>query len=173
MENLAGRGDRNQQIRKELTEAGVDIIEVPFSVIGQLPDFAFHRASHYWEVKGQVPLDVARILYEDPNEGKNVRVAGHADCPPPEERAEHYDMEGQRLAPSELEESVIVFEDSTTPPEIREIVEGIRSTTIFVEDPLQEAARSVVTSYHIDTQGGLNFFVATLRENGVVPQIPP
>lgn len=178
MRNLAGERDCDTQIRLELSKAGVDIVqlpapmqsEVPASVIGQLPGFRLHRAWYYWAVQGEVPLDVARKLYNDPNGRKDIRVAGHCGSPPPEEWVEHYGTDGKRLAPKEHEKSLLDMESNPNPIRaIRDVIQSIRESTRFVEDPVKEATKSVVTSYHIDTQEGLNFFVTTLRENGVVP----
>lgn len=178
MENLAGREDCDIKIRKELLKAGVDIVElpspmqreVPSSVIGLLPGFRFHRAWYYWVVTGEVPLNVARELYEDPNGIEDVRVAGNCGCPPPEKWVEHYDENGMQLAPLDQENEILAYEnDPETSDFMKEIVEKVRATVRYVEDPANEAAKSVVTSYHIDTQEGLNFFVSTLRKHGVVP----
>lgn len=181
MENLAGNKNCDPQILKELTEAEVDVVqlstplqsEVPASIIGQLPDFQFHRAWYYWVVKGKVPLNVAKELYDDPNGREDVRVAGHCGCPPPEEWAEHFDHDGKRLYPLEAEEDLITWENATegneTMEEMEEIVREARTTTRYVENPIEEAVKSIVSSYHIDTQEGLNFFVTTLRKHGVVP----
>lgn len=177
MENLAGNRECDPIIRRELTKAGVDIVELPApmnsevsaSVIGLLPGFRFHRAWYYWVVQGQVPLDVARKLYEDPNGKEDVRVAGHAGCPPPEEWAEHYDENGMRLVLQEQEKSFIELYELGDSDYSKGIAQEVRKTVRFVKDPAEEAARSIITSYHIDTQEGLNFFVSTLRKHGVVP----
>ena len=178
MENLAGNRQCDQIIRKELLKAGVDIVqlpnslvsEVPASIVGKLGGFEFHRAWYYWVVKGQVPLNVARELYENPNGREDIRVVGHAGCPSPEEWAEHYDAEGKRLLSKEKEIEILGYEkDPNLSDRMKEIVENVRATTRYVEDPLKEAVKSVITSYHIDTQEGLNFFIATLRKHGVIP----
>lgn len=178
MENLAGNKNCDVQIRKELAKAGVDVVqlpaslkaEVPASIIGQLPGFKFHRAWYYWVVGGQVPLNVAKELYEDPNGREDVRVAGHCGCPPPEEWAEHFDQDGKRLYPLTAETDLIRWEKAAEKSKMmEEAIRETRANTRYVEDPVKEAVRSVVSSYHIDTQEGLNFFVATLRKHGVVP----
>ncbi len=66
--------------------------EVPTSLIGILmkgPNcvFRLRRATCYWVVVGEVPLEVAQELYDDPLGRSSVRVAGHCACPPPEEWA--------------------------------------------------------------------------------------
>ena len=99
--------------------------EVPASIKGVLNKgsdivFTFVRAWYYWMVAGNVSLEVARIMYENPIGAKDVRVAGHCGCPPPEEWARP--ASGQRF----------------------------------------------VDNYHIDSQEGLDLFVATMKEHGLI-----
>ncbi len=179
MENLAGKVDCDRRIRGELEKAGIDIIqlpapmksEVPASVIGQLPGFRFHRNWYYWVVKGQVPLPVARELYANPNGREDIRVAGHAGCPPPEDWVEHFDKDGKRLFPLEEEATLKAMEESYQQKSefVAEIIRESRANSRFVEDPKSVAAKSVITTYHIDTQEGLNFFVSTLKLRDVIP----
>ena len=90
--------------------------EVPYHIIGNLGDgkFIFKRAWYYWMVRGNVPLKIAKKLYEDPIGRRDVRVAGHCGCPPPK---------------------------------------GWTKTI---------NGKKCVTSYHIDSQAGLNLFVRAL-----------
>lgn len=124
MINLAGAKECDDQIKAELTEAKIPIVkvpqsrsEVPFSIIGKIGPFKFERLWYYYEVVGQVPLKVAQELYADPVGRKEVRVAGHCGCPPPEEWVNH---------------------------------------------------ENCISSYHIDSQNGLNLFVSTLQKHGLV-----
>jgi hypothetical protein len=96
MINLAGKEDCDNHIRVELTKAFIPIVEVekdlrhyevPFTLIGKLGDFTFKRLWYYWVVKGKVPMAAAKEMYANPNGVKDVRVAGHCGCPPPEEWA--------------------------------------------------------------------------------------
>ncbi len=93
MGNHAGRGECNPFIKLELQLAGIDIIEkkgegeVPYLYAGQMGAFSFRRAWTYWIVNGPVPLSLANKMYETEEGKKNVRVAGHCGCPPPEEWA--------------------------------------------------------------------------------------
>jgi len=97
LENLAGKPDCDINILDELYKAGVLIVEhgtplrneVPAQLTGIAGDFEFWRAWYYWVVNGPVPLDVAKILYKHPRGIKDVRVAGHCGCPPPEEWAKN------------------------------------------------------------------------------------
>lgn len=94
MKNLAGVHECDEDIRKELAEAGIRVVvtkkvntEVPYSVVGQLSYFTFRRAWYYWVVEGDVPLEVANEMYATEVGKKDVRVAGHCGCPPPAEWA--------------------------------------------------------------------------------------
>jgi len=151
MKNLAGVEKCDDYIRDELEKAGItpfEILkgtsEVPYSVIGllghddyderdinffkrhklaiKIASFHFTRNWYYWIVSGYVPLDVAEIMYANPNGVKDIRAAGHCGCPPPSEQV----------------------------------------------DRILVCGKKVVSSYHIDSQEGLNYFVQTLKEHGLV-----
>ena len=98
--------------------------EVPYHIIGNLGDgqFIFKRAWYYWIVRGNVPLKIAKKLYEDPIGKEDVRVNGNCGCPPPKGRSVN---KGKGIG-------------------------------------------KVITTYHIDSQEGLNLFVRVLKEEGVV-----
>ena len=100
MINLAGNKECDKIIKQELKQAGMVIFpheeplpyEVPSSLTGILIKdnrvvFKCIRAWYYWVIKGDVPLEVAEILYSTPLGKKDVRVAGHCGCPPPKEWA--------------------------------------------------------------------------------------
>lgn len=95
--NLAGVKTCDEYIRKELAEAGIEIIELPFlgtsevpyKVIGSIsigPTFwGFNRAWRYWVAKGPgIPLEDAMELHK--TYGTQVRVNGHCGCPSPKEQ---------------------------------------------------------------------------------------
>jgi hypothetical protein len=186
--NLAGNVRCDISIRKELTEAGVGIIEsktpredeVPAKLTGILnnpngePAFTLTRAWYYWVVDGDVPLSVAEEMYKDPVGKEDVRVAGHRGCPPPKEWAKHSDKDGKKLyslsTKLESEKELTEFENRHSEPEIKELVRKARENTRYVENPAAEAAKSVITTYHIDSQDGLNLFVNKLKTRGVIKQ---
>ena len=93
MKNLAGESSCNASIAEELVEAGIGLAiareglkrEVPATIVGRLGAFSFVRGWYYWMVSGPVPLAVAEELYADTVGRTDVRVAGHAGCPPPSE----------------------------------------------------------------------------------------
>jgi hypothetical protein len=91
MRNLAGVSDCDEYIRSELRRACIDIhtvqkgnTEVPYTLIGKLGEFEFKRAWYYWVVKGPVPLEVAKELYEHPEGRATVRSGGDCAKRPPE-----------------------------------------------------------------------------------------
>lgn len=97
--NLAGVVDCDIDIVTELQTAGIDIVprskgpllhsEVPFHVFGRFGPVTFVRAWRYWVATGVgMPLGAAEELYTDPVGAKDVRVVGHAACPPPKDWAE-------------------------------------------------------------------------------------
>jgi hypothetical protein len=92
--NLAGSTESDIWCAAELTAAGItiEVADKPYGeprtrVKGRLGGITFERAWYYWIASGPVPLGVARRLYADPVGGKDVRVAGHCGCPPPDEWA--------------------------------------------------------------------------------------
>lgn len=179
MENLAGRGWVDSKISKELSEAKVGAVvhdfplgtEVKTSVTGKLGNFEFTRAWYYWAVKGEVPIKVAQELYEDPIGRKDVRVVGHCACPSPEEWVEHYDANGMRLSPKSQEKEILDVENNPNSSELMMgLAKSVRERVRFVDNPEKEAYKSIIPSYHIDTQEGLNFFINTLIKHGLVPE---
>ncbi len=168
MENLAGNSGCDLIIREELTQASIivssleDSGEVPASIMGILRKngttiFTFVRAWYYWKIEGSVPLEVAKIIYANPIGEKDVRVAGHCGCPPPEEWAfpkkEVLLDLGVYKAPSEK----YPLGQSPTNSELAKMCNsGEINEPRFVE------------IYHIDSQEGLNLFVKTMREHGLV-----
>lgn len=158
MKNLAGDRSCDGEIRKELQQAGVEIVqhpeplrnEVPASVTGKLGNFTFVRAWYYWMVSGDVPLEVAKVMYESPVGKRDVRVAGHCGCPPPEERAFPREEELRKALAEKGIESITYGE----------LAAMCNSGEI--------QAPRYVSSYHIDSQEGLDLFVATLGQHAIV-----
>jgi hypothetical protein len=154
--NLAGAAYADIIIKKELKEAGIEIVrgdktqgEVPLTLTGKLGTFTFVRAWTYWMVDCKMPLDVAEEMYKDEIGAKFVRVAGHCGCPPPEEWA----FPRSEDLKKGLEELGI---KSVTYGELADILNsGKIDAPRFVE------------SYHIDTMPGLKLFVETVKKHGL------
>lgn len=93
MQNLAGVERCDDDVIKELTEAGINYRsykflkekgEVPTTIVGMLGQWTFERAWYYWIAKGPgIPPDIAEELHK--THGKDVRVDGHCGCPSPKE----------------------------------------------------------------------------------------
>lgn len=176
--NLAENKGCDPIISGELAKAGITeislpsrmISEVPASKIGLLikdnkPVFQFTRAWYYWVAEGEVPLEIAKELWNNPIGKKDVRTAGFAGNTNPDGVwLKHYDSDGIELKSfKELEDakSWDAYYNSDFAGILQEKYK-------FVYDPRTEAARSVINLYHIDSQEGLNLFVSKLRESGEV-----
>lgn len=161
MKNLAGVKECDDEIRKELKEAGIRAIsvekskgEVPYSIEGQLSYFRFQRAWYYWVVEGDVPLDIANEMYSTEVGKKDVRVAGHCGCPPPEEWAFPREDVLFELGVYKMPSEEHPHGDS---PTYGELAEMCNSGKIV--------APRYVQSYHIDSQEGLKLFADTIKKH--------
>ena len=108
MKNLAGETKADLHILRELSGAGINVVEgekstgeVPHTITGRLADWNFSRAWYYWIAKAEkgrergLPLEVATELHhrnyvikgegQPETYGQVIRVDGHCGCPPPTE----------------------------------------------------------------------------------------
>lgn len=154
------------QVEKELNEAGIEVIqhtslieysEVPTHFTGflrtGLGEFRFKRYWYYWSVEGRVPLSVAKKMYIDPVGKKYVRCGGHCGCPPPAGQARRY-VAGKQCVPASEREAFL----DVAPERVGEFH--------FTNNPNEGEA--FVECYHIDSQGGLNLFVQTVKAKTTV-----
>ncbi len=166
MINLAGNKDCDTYIKQELQAAGIPIKrfygehsrEVPFTLEGELFDWKFNRAWYYWVVSGgRMPLPLAQALYNK-DADKVIRVAGHCGAPAPElPWIECYDANGYSLYNAAA---------NPEPPEnstLRRFYDDIKLEGSYVEDQMAEMKFAYVSSYHIDTQDGLNMFAKLVK----------
>jgi hypothetical protein len=172
--NLAGDETCDEAIKRELRLARIPVVEatanelkhseVPFTVAGQLGPFRFLRAWYYWKVSGPMPVEVARLLYADPVGKRDVRAGGHCGCPPPDEYGVtwHHPDTGAVLMTQEcwLEYQGL----SARHPELKK--HGPPQGYAPADDPAA-FGRGVVDNYHIDSQEGLDLFVAMVRVHGL------
>lgn len=172
MINLAGVPDCDTTIATELHRARIDIVhhdsvaasEVTYRITGKLGRFTFERAWRYWIVTGEVPLDVAVRLYEDPVGATDIRIAGHADCQPPESPWVRYiGKSGKRLRPLTCKGA-----PANRPADLdafmAKVYENYDSQTEHVDSPETEAVKAYVPYYHIDTEVGLRVFADAVRD---------
>ncbi len=157
MENLAGNPTCDMFIERELQNAGIRLVkgkkqrgEVPATVTGALGAFRFMRAWRYWIAEGDMPLEAAKALYADSIGKIDVRVAGHAGCPPPESPwVEWRDNKGRRIFPM-----------SKKPKYYSEKDDGYQ---IYFDDP-SKVGMGFIPLYHIDTDEGLKLFASIIRK---------
>lgn len=164
-------GETNETILAELTKAGifpvpharlVEHSEVPTNFTGRVGDITFKRAWYYWTVKCKIPLSVAEQIHKHPSCNKDVRVAGHCGAPAPSEWAVRIDDESGKILTddNEYQKGLKLFANMGT---------ALNDwTTNYMPEGQSKSHTSFITSYHIDTQEGLDTFVQILKESGVI-----
>lgn len=158
MKNLAGNPKCDEDIQKELLAAGIELVhgelqegEVPATITGVLGGFSFTRAWYYWIVRGDMPLDVAEELYADEIGKNDVRVAGHAGCPPPEDPwIEWKDNKERRIFPMSKKTDDYSGKGA--------------GYQVFYKDP-SKVGKGFVPLYHIDTAEGLKLFADAIKKH--------
>lgn len=176
MQNLAGHPQSTRLAKSELEEAGIPVVtlDAPYGEVGSwcggnLHGFTFKRAWCYWVVEGPMPIAQARAMYATPVGARDVRVAGHCGCPPPDGWAEWKAADGKRL-----------YADPTgkREQEWREMVarhpELADEDHLFrhVSDPSKEpGAVAHVTSYHVDSAEGLRLLANCIRSMHDAPAL--
>jgi hypothetical protein len=181
MINLAGHKDPDPLVEEELFVAGIEVerlpeprdYEVRTSIVGRLGQIWFHRAWYYWVATGPVPIVVAMQMYEQrPYGRRDVRVAGHCGCPPPEDPWLTYRDEAGRVIQYLRGENDLrlyaKFKDGTLDGALAKalgpLFRGENGPLATSPEELKRLYRTVtVDSYHIDSQGGLKVFVDAMR----------
>lgn len=162
-------GQTNETILEELTKAGITPVsspkvresEVATNYTGKYKDFTFTRAWYYWVVEGPVPFTTAQKMYENPNGRKDVRASGHCGCPPPVDMLTRIDNKTGKIVVDneEWEKGKHIF---------RNMPDSLKSwITEYIPEKDSEGFSEFVTSYHIDSQEGLNMFMTILKEDGI------
>jgi hypothetical protein len=185
MENLAGKTKADLYILKELSEAGIEVVEgkrtrseVPYTLIGRLADWNFSRAWNYWMANAEdgkgLPLEVATELHERkyPISGENqpetygqvIRVAGHCGCPYPNGGwANHYDDLGKLLQHDPKGESKRFVEKTVSEGTFTQ-EQADKYHFVKTKRELETlTAKSLIDSYHVDSQEGLNVLAGAIR----------
>jgi hypothetical protein len=106
-------------------------------------------------VNGEVPLNLAQKLYQNPIGRKDVRVSGHCGCPPPEEWCE------PSMTVQEHIKTNLGYKEEMTWKE--KLIFWQKHEAEFKEEC--KKYKQYIYCYHIDSQEGLNLFVQTLIEN--------
>lgn len=173
MVNLAGQADCDKYIRGELRRSRIEIIEgeplpgeVPATLTGKLGPFTFRRAWYYWVVKGPMPLDAARTLYDDPAGREGVRVHGHCGCPPPDEWVTWRTPDGREIIGASNRDELrrLIKDDPKYAAEV--------ALLAFDDEPDLERVGFIET-YHVDSEIGLRLLADTIRANfDVEPPAP-
>lgn len=153
----------NETIHAELTAAGLTPLSIQRST-GEVPaewlaevdtpngPLRFERGWRYWIVSGKVPLQLAEHLY--PNK-TGIRAGGHGSNVPPADEVKHYTSDGREYI------TVDQFHEFAPSAVLRRLWDSSASkyVVVFTVPP----GCAFVTSYHIDTQEGLNTFVSEMN----------
>lgn len=176
MENLAGKPDCDKKIERELTRCKIQIVryqfrsgEVSSSLRGKLGSFNFRRAWSHWSVEGDVPLSIAKELYDDPVGNADIRVVGHCGCPPPGDPWIIWrDKKGRELKFTKYRKELEGLTRLAQGGIAKAAAEALNDPmTRFVESPSTEG-EGFIPYYHIDSEIGLRLFADTLRKHGLV-----
>jgi hypothetical protein len=168
MRNLAGDLECDIYIRFELVRAAIKPVdhaekvggEVPARLTGTLGPFTFRRAWTYWVVDGPIPLSVAEEMFAARPD--DVRSGGDCACRPPLTWAEHFNADGRRLETDVDGKQATQWEHFAAKG-----LPAFQVRPMFVQNAAADAARSVVTLYHIDSEDGLRYFADTIRKHGL------
>jgi len=161
----------NASVLEEMEQAGIIPVihpsrvthsEVPTMFTGKAGNIMFKRAWYYWVISGLIPLATAEKLYNNPIGKKDVRVQGHCGCPPPIEWATKIDKTTGKFLVDD-EEYARGLRLFVNMPEAKE-----RWITSHIPESESQGYDLFITSYHIDSQEGLNLFLKTLREDGII-----
>jgi hypothetical protein len=112
-------------------------------------------------VKGEMPLDTAKALYEHPIGRTDIRVDGHCGCPPPEHPwLEYRDADGFKIIhdPEGKQERQFgeLIREGHLPPDVT-------ANYRFAPDAAAVAARVFVDCYHVDSELGLYLLAEAIR----------
>lgn len=160
MENLVQRefnADVNNQVKQELQIAGIPCAnvgrlegEVRTCYVGILNGFVFTREWTYWVVKGNMPLEYAKQIY-DRYFDLLIRADGHCDNIPPEKCAQNKDF-NKEFQPYKRK----FYNKEISAKEYYDMIEQILNK-----------GEQVVKTYHIDTQLGLCKFAEFIKDNNI------
>lgn len=159
MENLATHEyhtEISKKVREELKIANIPVYKLPYYMnnevkteyIGILNGFSFYRAWTYWVCEGDMPLSVAKQIYEKFGD-MGVRANGYAGGIDPETVS--YNPEYEKA----ISECVKKYKD---------IEKAIEESRKIRDD---KTLPRFVSTYHIDTQLGLCSLAKVIREQNI------
>jgi hypothetical protein len=177
MKNLAGVKDADKTIREELYLAGIEAIpeksegEVPYTIIGRVGHWKLRRAWYYWIARAElrtdgIPVEKAMELYHRKNPadeskilGEEIRSGGDAGCSEPN------GYTAQPVYDDELENKLMALGYEKKYSELvgKSYVSINYGQIAKLCNEGKLDVQRYVDSYHIDTQIGLNEFVAFLK----------
>ena len=163
MENLARceyDAEADKKVKEELLTAGIPILElgvmdreVKTRYIGILNGFVFQRAWCYWVVKGNMPLQYAKILYE---KHSDLMIRANGDCSNPHPERSSCNKDFDKLCQSYIEKYQ------------KHEISGEELNRIGKE--LEAQGEQVIRMYHVDTQPGLCRLSEMIRKNHIVTE---
>lgn len=158
MENFATRvydSKISKKVKEELEIAKIPIFvlpsildsEVKTEYIGILNGFKFYRAWKYWVCEGDMPLEIAKYIYENYKD-LQIRAGGHAGNVEPDKES-YNPVYSKKLL--DLLEKV-------------GFTRYMEQSKDIIDDPNQPR---FVCCYHIDTQLGLCRLAEVIRERDI------
>lgn len=165
MRNIASHHDMTEEVVREFTRLGIQIVdtassdhEVKSSKTGLISvngvELQVIRHWSYFGVYGLLPYEIAVKLYEDPIGKTDIRVAGHCGCPSPEEWSQWILPDGRQVYPTKSQAEFEKYKDLLD-EKFREM--------IFHDIPEYLGAKRYVKSYHIDSELGMYIFLQTIN----------
>ena len=152
--------------RRVLERCGIDVVVIADPerwnrYRGELHGFSFERQYHrsYWIVRGRLPIDTARALYEHPVGRTDIRVAAHCGCPPPEYPWVTWYLGDEEVVhdPDGAQERDWDGFEKRNPG----LLTGPKPR--FERDPAALGAAAFVDLYHVDTELGLYVLAEAIR----------
>lgn len=152
------RHKEDDAIRQELVAAGIPVLTLPAHTGGEvktkhcglLNGFEFVRAWRYWECKGDMPLGVAKAIYQQLSE-LGIRANGHAG------NIEPVGYSPEHMAHSKAIVEQMQAQKATT----QEIIAELEKVSVAPGTPL------FVEMYHIDTAEGLAALADYIKEHNI------
>lgn len=149
--------------RETMSRLGVDVVTVNGADVGREGPLVIGFHNYYFTVDGPVSLAIAEALYATPVGRTDIRAAGDCACRPPAAWAKYYDADGHELVSDpdgrQAREWDGFIASGTGLGKVLSKIPRPR----FVPYAAEHAARSVVESFHINSELGLYLLLQALR----------